>query len=181
MSDIAKHYLEDSIDQFKKMKVHAEKALAQVSDEEFFQTIDVEANSLALIVKHIGGNLLSRWTDFLTSDGEKEWRRRDNEFIVAEENSREQLMQLWEEGWRVLFNALEPLQVEDFDRKVIIRGEPHTIVMAINRQLTHYSHHIGQIVFLAKHLKASDWRTLSIPRGKSEEFRQKMLGKFPAK
>ena len=181
MSDITKHYLEDSILQFQKMKVHAEKAMAQVSDEEFFQTIDAESNSLALIVKHIGGNLLSRWTDFLTSDGEKEWRRRDQEFIVGAEESRASLMQLWEDGWRVLFNALQPLQVEDFEKKIIIRGEPHTIVQAINRQLTHYSLHIGQIVFLAKHLKSTDWQTLSIARGKSEDFRQGMLNRFQTK
>ncbi|GEM_PF-213327 len=181
MSDIIKHYLEDSIIQFQKMKAHAEKAMAQVSDDEFFHIIDVESNSLAIIVKHVGGNLLSRWTDFLTSDGEKEWRQRDREFIIETADSRERLMQLWEDGWRVLFHALEPLQAEDFENRVMIRGEPHTIVEAINRQLTHYSHHIGQMVFLAKHMKSIDWKTLSIARGKSEDFRQDMLNRFQAK
>jgi hypothetical protein len=177
MSDaIVQHYLEDAISQFRKMKQLAEKALLQVSDEEFFVLLDEESNSLALTVKHISGNLRSRWTDFLTSDGEKEWRKRDTEFIL-DNDSRTSLMQAWEEGWQILFHALTPLQVADFAKKIIIRGEPHSIVQAINRQLTHYGYHIGQIVFLAKHLKSTEWKTLSVARNKSEEFRQKMLGK----
>lgn len=178
MSDaIVQHYLEDAISQFRNMKKLAEKALLQVSDDEFFVLLDEESNSLALTVKHISGNLRSRWTDFLTSDGEKEWRKRDTEFIITDDNSRASMMQAWEDGWQVLFQALTPLQVADFDKKVLIRGEPHTIVQAINRQLTHYSYHIGQIVFLAKHLKSTEWKTLSVARNKSEEFRQEMLKK----
>jgi hypothetical protein len=174
---IVRHYLEDAISQFRGLKQLGEKALLQVSDEEFFALLDQEANSLALTVKHISGNLRSRWTDFLTTDGEKEWRKRDNEFLIVEGDSRVSLMQAWEDGWQILFAALTPLQIADFDRKVTIRGEPHSIVQAINRQLTHYAYHIGQIVFLAKHLKSSDWKTLSVARNQSEEFRQKMLNK----
>ena len=178
MSDaIVQHYLEDAISQFRNMKQLAEKALLQVSDDEFFVLLDEESNSLALTVKHISGNLRSRWTDFLTSDGEKEWRKRDTEFIITDDNSRTSLMQAWEDGWQVLFHALTPLQIADFDKKIVIRSEPHTIVQAINRQLTHYSYHIGQIVFLAKHLKSTEWKTLSVARNKSEEFRQEMLRK----
>ncbi len=178
MSDvIVRHYLEDSILQFRKMKKLAEKAMRQLSDEEFFVLLDEESNSVALIVKHLNGNLRSRWTDFLTTDGEKDWRKRDSEFRITSNDSRESLMQAWEEGWQVLFDALAPLQIEDFDKKITIRGEPHSIVEAINRQLTHYSYHIGQIVFLAKHLKSTAWKTLSVARNKSEEFRQEMLSK----
>jgi uncharacterized damage-inducible protein DinB len=178
MSDaIVKHYLEDSISQFRKMKELAEKALRQISDADFFALLDEESNSVALILKHVSGNLRSRWTDFLTTDGEKEWRQRDSEFVITANDCRESLMQAWEEGWQILFDALRPLQAEDFDKKILIRGEPHTIVEAINRQLTHYSYHVGQIVFLAKHLKSSDWKTLSVARNKSEEFRQQMLSK----
>ena len=179
MSDaIVKHVLEDSIGQFRAMKKLAEKALAQLSDDEFFVNLDAESNSAAQIVKHIAGNLFSRWTDFLTSDGEKEWRKRDTEFIIESGDSRNHLMRRWEDGWQTLFSALEPLTPEDFEKHIMIRAEPHTIVQAINRQLTHYSHHIGQILFVAKHLKSHSWKTLSVPRGKSEEFRQQMLSKF---
>jgi hypothetical protein len=174
---VGEHYLEDSISQFRKMKQLAEKAMRQISDEEFFVLLDKEANSIALIVKHLSGNLRSRWTDFLTTDGEKDWRHRDTEFLLTANDSRESLMQAWEVGWQVLFDALAPLQIADFDKKIMIRGEPHTIVQAINRQLTHYSYHIGQLVFLAKHLKSTAWKTLSVARHKSEEFRQQMLSK----
>jgi hypothetical protein len=174
---IVRHYLEDAILQFRKMKQLGEKALSQVSDAEFLVLLDQESNSLGLMVKHIGGNLRSRWTDFLSSDGEKEWRQRDGEFMLTEGDSRESLMRAWEAGWEVLFAALMPLEVADFERKVTIRGEPHSIVEAINRQLTHYSYHVGQIVFLAKHLKSSQWKTLSVARHQSEEFRREMLNK----
>jgi hypothetical protein len=178
MSDaIVRHYLEDSILQFRKMKQLAEKAMSQISDEEFFALLDEESNSIALTVKHISGNLRSRWTAFLTTDGEKDWRNRDTEFHLTANDSRESLMQAWEAGWQILFEALEPLRIADFDKKITIRGEPHSIVQAINRQLTHYSYHIGQIVFLAKHLKSAEWKTLSVARNRSEEFRQEMLNK----
>ena len=145
--------------------------MAQVREEEFFRAIDAEGNSIAVIVKHIAGNQRSRWRDFLTSDGEKENRRRDTEFELMDE-TRESLIQVWETGWQTLFDAVEPLTAEDFEKTVSIRGEPHTICEAINRQMTHYAYHIGQITFLAKHFRAKDWKTLSVPRGRSDEFNQ---------
>ncbi len=169
---IIKNYLSDAILSFRNYKEIAEKAMAQVSDEEFFRAIDPESNSIAVIVKHIAGNLRSRWTDFLTSDGEKPDRFRDGEFVAFDEDSRESLMKFWENGWLALFDAIEPLTVEDFGKFVTIRGEPHTIVEAINRQLTHYAYHVGQITFLAKHFRSEDWKTLSVPRNKSAEFNQ---------
>ncbi|HEY6064924.1 MAG TPA: DUF1572 family protein [Thermoanaerobaculia bacterium] len=170
MSDFGRHYLEDAIAEFRKYKAFGDKAIAQVSDADFFRQIDRESNSVALIVKHISGNLRSRWTDFLTTDGEKPDRNRDAEFERAGDDSRESLVARWEAGWRTLFAALEPLGPGDLERKVTIRGEAHTVVQAINRQLTHYASHVGQIVFLAKHLAGDRWRTLSIPRGKSKDF-----------
>ena len=166
---IIKNYLKDAVETFRSYKKLAEKAMAQVSDEEFFRAIDEEANSIAVIVKHIAGNQKSRWTDFLTSDGEKADRFRDEEFEIVDE-SRAKIMEFWENGWQTLLAAIEPLTVEDFTKKITIRGEPHTICEAINRQLTHYAYHIGQIAFLAKHFRASDWKTLSVPRNKSADF-----------
>ena len=167
---LAKQYLDDAISSFRAYKKMAENAVAQLSDEEFFITLDPEDNSIAVIMKHISGNLLSRWTDFLTSDGEKPSRNRDMEFVIESESSKEALMSYWERGWQTLFSALEPLRPADFDKTVKIRGEDHTIVQAINRQLTHYAYHIGQIVFLAKHFRSTDWKTLSIPKNRSAEF-----------
>ena len=166
---LAEHYLENVLGEFRGLKRLADRAAAQVSDEEFFRAIDPESNSIALIMKHLAGNMRSRWTDFLTSDGEKPDRRRDTEFVVEGED-RKAIEERWEAGWRTVFETLESLKPEDIDRTVIIRGEPHTVVEAVNRQLSHYGQHTGQIVFLAKHLRSSDWKTLSIPRGKSEEF-----------
>jgi len=166
---ISKNYLDDAIRSFRSYKRLAERALEQVSDDEFFFQIDEESNSLALIVKHIAGNQRSRWRDFLTSDGEKPDRHRDTEFELIDD-TRESLKAFWETGWTTLFDALESLTPEDLEKTVTIRGEPHTVVEAINRQLTHYPYHIGQIVFLAKHLRASGWKTLSVPRNRSAEF-----------
>lgn len=166
---ISLNYLEDAIRSFRSYKRLAERALEQISDEEFFVQIDEESNSLAVIVKHIAGNQRSRWRDFLTSDGEKPDRDRDTEFELIDE-TRESLMAFWESGWATLFEALESLSADDLEKTVTIRGEPHTVVEAINRQLTHYPYHIGQIVFLAKHLRASEWNTLSVPRNHSAEF-----------
>ena len=166
---IIENYLKDAIASFRNYKKMAERAMEQVSDEEFFRALDAEANSIAVIVKHIAGNQISRWTDFLTSDGEKDFRNRDTEFELIGD-TRESLMEFWETGWQTLFSAIEPLKAEDFSRFVTIRGEPHTIIEAINRQLTHYAYHIGQITFLAKHFRSSDWKTLSVPRNKSAEF-----------
>ena len=147
----------------------AERATEQVSDEEFFALIDPEANSIAIIVKHIAGNLCSRWSDFLTSDGEKVTRNRDAEFEMIAD-SRTSLMEFWETGWQTLFSAIEPLTTDDFSRTVTIRGEPHTIIEAINRQMTHYAYHVGQIVLLAKHFRSNEWKTLSVPKNRSSEF-----------
>ncbi len=170
---LAEHYLEDAAKVFRTQKGLADGAVAQVSDEEFFRAIDAESNSLALIMKHMAGNMRSRWTDFLTTDGEKPDRRRDSEFIVEGED-RAAILESWEAGWRTVFDALASLKGVDPLRTVTIRGEPHTVVMAVNRQLSHYGQHTGQIVFLAKHLRSSEWKTLSIPRGESEAFNAKM-------
>ena len=168
-SHLLEQYHSDALQSFRNYKKLAERAIEQVSDEEFFATIDEEANSIALIVKHVAGNLRSRWTDFLTTDGEKPDRNRDTEFEVIED-TRESLTKYWEDGWRILFDAIEPLSEEDFSKAVTIRGQPHSIVEAINRQLTHYSYHIGQIVLLAKHFRSSEWKTLSIAKNRSAEF-----------
>ena len=174
--DLGADVLRTLLEEFRQLKMFGEKAMAQLDDRDFFTTIDPESNSVAIIVKHLAGNMRSRWTDFLTSDGEKPDRQRDTEFEIGPETTRAEVMHWWEEGWRVTFGAVEPLRPEDLRRTVIIRHEPHTVVEAICRQLTHYGGHVGQIVFLAKHLRSSQWKTLSIPRGKSEEFNRKMKG-----
>jgi hypothetical protein len=169
---LAEHYIENVTAEFRGLKRLADKAAAQVSDEEFFRAIDPGSNSVALIMKHMAGNMRSRWTDFLTSDGEKPDRRRDSEFLIEGEDRRA-IEEKWEAGWRTLFDALAQLKPDDLMHDVIIRREPHTVVEAVNRQLTHYGEHVGQIIFLAKHLKSADWKTLSIPRGLSEAFNKK--------
>lgn len=171
MSDFIENFHHDALQSFRNYKKMAERAIGQVSDEEFFVVIDSESNSIALIVKHIAGNLHSRWKDFLTTDGEKPTRNRDTEFELIDD-TRESLMQFWQTGWQVLFDSIGPLTENDFARTVTIRGEAHTIVEAINRQLTHYSYHVGQIVFLAKHLKSAEWKTLSVPRNRSAQFNE---------
>jgi len=174
------NYHADALTSFRNYKKLAERAIEQVSDEEFFAAIDEEANSIAVIVKHIAGNLRSRWSDFLTSDGEKPDRNRDTEFeLIAD--TRESLMKFWEDGWQTLFDAIEPLTPDDFSRTITIRGEPHTVVEAINRQLTHYSYHIGQIVLLAKHFRSSEWKTLSVPKNRSAEFNKYLADKKTTK
>ena len=170
---IIQNYLSNAISSFRSYKLLAEKAMEQVSDEEFFKTIDEESNSIAVIVKHVAGNQHSRWKDFLMTDGEKDFRNRDTEFEMIGD-TRESLMIFWESGWNTLFDALENLNVNDFSKTVTIRGQKHTIVEAINRQLTHYSYHIGQIAFLAKHFKSKDWKTLSVPKNRSTEFNSYM-------
>ena len=171
MNSVISNYKEDALGSFRSYKRLAERALEQVTDEQFFAVIDAESNSLAVMVKHIAGNLHSRWRDFLTTDGEKASRNRDTEFEIIGD-TRESLMAFWETGWETLFEALEPLSEEDLGATVTIRGEPHTVVEAINRQLTHYAYHVGQIVFLAKHLRSEKWETLSVPRNRSAEFNQ---------
>ena len=169
--DLAHHYLDEARRQIRGHKRMAESAMAQLSDDEIFLTLDPESNSVAILVKHLAGNMRSRFTHFLSSDGEKPDRFRDREFEVTGTTTRADVMQWWEEGWACVFGAIEALKPEDVMRTVMVRGEPHTVLQAINRQIAHYSAHIGQIVFLAKHLRSSKWKTLSIPRGKSEEFK----------
>lgn len=173
MTDAATHYLEEASRQLRGHKRMGEGAMSQLRDEEFFVTIDPEANSVAIIVKHLAGNMRSRFTDFLTSDGEKPDRFRDREFEISPATTRGEVMTWWEEGWACVLGAIDPLKPADVMRTVTIRGEPHTVLQAINRQIAHYAQHIGQIVFLAKHLRSDEWKTLSIPKGKSEEFNQK--------
>jgi len=175
--DIGAAYLDEAMRSLRGHKRLAEGALNQLSDTELFQTIDPESNSVAIIVKHMAGNMRSRWTDFLITDGEKPDRNRDQEFTISEHTSREALMSMWERGWQYVFHALQSLQPDDLSRIVTIRGQEHTVLQAINRALAHYAYHVGQIVFLAKHLKSSAWKTLSVPRGKSEEFNAQLQAK----
>lgn len=167
-------YLEDSLALFRYYKTLTEKAMAQVTDEQLLATLDGEMNSIAQVVKHMAGNMRSRWTDFLTSDGEKANRDRDSEFTDPPV-TRAELLALWEEGWQCLFTALEPLAEQDLQRTVTIRGEAHSVMQTINRQVAHYSYHCGQIVFLAKHLQHAHWKTLSVPRKQSAEFNRRVL------
>jgi hypothetical protein len=177
MEDIGQHFLETSIKVFQLYKKEAESAIAQLDEKQLFFPPVSESNSVAIIMKHLWGNMLSRWTDFLTSDGEKDWRDRDAEFETADVKTKDELMKKWEEGWACMFNALNPLTPADLMKRVYIRGEEYSVIKAIQRQLAHYSSHIGQIVYVAKMIKGKDWKTLSIPKGKSKEFNQMMFGK----
>jgi Protein of unknown function (DUF1572) len=171
MTDAAVHYLEEGRRQMRGHKRLAEGAMAQLKDEELFITLDPESNSVAVIVKHMAGNMRSRFTDFLTSDGEKPDRFRDQEFELNPSTTRAELMKRWEDGWAQVFAAIESLKPEDVMRTVTIRGEPHTVLQAVNRQIAHSAYHTGQIVFLSKHIRSIGWKTLSIPRGKSENYK----------
>ena len=177
MSEVAAHYVDEVRRQFRGHKRLGEGAMAQLKDGEFFVALDAESNSMAVLVKHLAGNMRSRFMDFLTSDGEKPDRHRDQEFEIGPGTTREEVMRWWEAGWGHVFTALESLKPEDVMKTVAIRGEPHTVLQAINRQVAHYAYHIGQMVFLAKHLRAAEWKTLSVPRGKSEEFNAEMKRK----
>jgi len=178
MTNMALHfttsYVTDSLDLFRHYKKLAERAMAQVTDEQLHTTLDSEMNSIAIIVKHMAGNMRSRWTDFLTTDGEKPDRNRDAEFEDPPA-TREAILATWEQGWQCVFSALEPLSDQDLGRTVTIRGEAHSVMQAINRQIGHYSYHCGQIVLLAKHFKQDAWQTLSVPRKKSAEFNRRVL------
>ncbi|MFZ0878489.1 MAG: DUF1572 family protein [Candidatus Acidiferrales bacterium] len=162
-------YIKDSIDLFRYYKRLGERAIEQASDEALFATLDAESNSIAVIVKHLAGNMRSRWTDFLTSDGEKPNRNRDTEF-EAPPKTRAELLAMWETGWNYVFAALAPLADADARRQVTIRSEPHSVMQAINRQIAHYSYHIGQIVYVAKHFASARWNSLTVPRGQSKQF-----------
>jgi len=166
-------HIGDSLTIFRQYKSLAERAIAQVTDDQLTQPLDAESNSIAVIVKHMAGNMRSRWTNFLTSDGEKPDRNRDSEFEDPPP-TREALMNQWERGWNYMFTALEPLTDRDMDRPVTIRGEAHSVMQAINRQIGHYAYHCGQIVFLAKHFQGGQWKSLTVPRGKSADFNQRV-------
>jgi uncharacterized damage-inducible protein DinB len=168
--NLAEHYLETALDTFHKQKALADKALAQLSPEHYTIVLDQDSNSVAVIMKHMAGNMRSRWSDFLTTDGEKPNRNRDEEFV---DSSLEAVLREWDEGWAILFNTLESLTAEDVPKIVTIRGQPHSVMQAIERQVDHYAYHVGQIVFLAKHLSLH-WQSLSIPKGKSRVFNQTM-------
>ena len=171
MTDLATHYLEEIKRQFRGHKRMGEAAMAQLEDDDFFVALDPESNSVAALVKHLAGNARSRFTDFLTSDGEKPDCFRDREFEVSAKTTREEVMRWWTETWFHVFSTLDSLKPEDLQRTVTIRQEPHTVMQALNRALAHYAQHIGQIIFLAKHLRSAQWQTLSIPRGKSEDYK----------
>lgn len=166
-------YIEDALAVFHQYKALGERAMQQVSDEQLFASLDDESNSIAIIVKHMAGNMRSRWTDFLTTDGEKPSRNRDGEFVDPP-STREALMREWEDGWACVFGAIEPLTDADLGRTVTIRGEAHSVMQAINRQLAHYPQHVGQIVLLAKHYAGERWQTLSVARNRSAEFNRKV-------
>jgi hypothetical protein len=176
-------YLQDSIGLFHYYKKLGERAMAQCPDEALFIALDPESNSIAIIVKHLSGNMRSRWLDFLTTDGEKPDRNRDTEFETPP-TRRAELIEQWERGWKYVFDALEPLTEADLTRTVTIRTEPHSVMQAINRQVAHYAHHVGQILFLAKHLtftKTGKWESLSVQRGKSADMNAKVAaGEFSA-
>jgi Protein of unknown function (DUF1572) len=161
-------YLEDSLLVLRQYKQLAERAMAQANDQHLFTVLDGDENSIALIAKHMAGNMRSRWTDFLTTDGEKPDRDRDSEFVEPPE-TRAALMEIWENGWRCVFAAVEPLSENDLARTVTIRGEPHSVMQAINRQITHYALHIGQIILLAKHFAGDEWKSLSIPKKRDQD------------
>lgn len=171
------NYLETCIKVFQQYKKLGEKAMEQLNEKQLNWTPSEESNSMVVIVKHLYGNMLSRWTDFLTTDGEKEWRNRDNEFVSEESVSPDELYWMWEDGWALFFRTLHSLTDADLDKKVKIRGEEHSVLEALQRQTAHYSYHIGQMVYLAKICKDKEWQSLSIPKNKSKEFNDKMFGK----
>jgi len=172
---IALIFLEAVRDSFAANKRFAERAVEQVGDEQLHQALDDDTNSIAVIMKHVSGNLISRWTDFLTTDGEKEWRNRDGEFVDTFAG-RQELIEYWNRGWDCLFGALDSLSAEDLEKTVAIRGVPHSVPLAMERSLGHTCYHIGQIVQLARHHAGEDWTTLTIPRGGSEEFNRRNWG-----
>ena len=175
-NDVAKAFVEGALSAFRANKGWAEKAVAQLPDEKLHRALDPNTNCIAVIMKHVAGNLLSRWTDFLTTDGEKPWRDRDGEFVDTFA-SREELLAYWESGWRALFDSLSALSADDVARTVTIRGEPHSVPLAIQRSLAHCGYHVGQILLIARILAGDDWTTITIPRGGSAGFNQKVWGR----
>jgi uncharacterized damage-inducible protein DinB len=178
MSDLGRLYIDEVFRVFRGHKRLADDAIAQLTDEQFFAQPDPEDNSVAIIVKHMAGNLRSRFTDFLVSDGEKADRNRDEEFLIADETNRKAMLAWWEQQWQLLFDTLNGLQPEDLERTVTIRAQPHSVLQALQRSLAHQAYHTGQIVWLAKHCKSAGWKTLSVPKGRSEQFNAEMTEKF---
>jgi hypothetical protein len=176
---VGQNYLKIVVNRFQSVKSLGDKTIQQLSDDELNWAYNDESNNVAVIIRHLSGNMVSRWTDFLTTDGEKAYRNRDEEFSTAIA-SREELLKIWDKGWQVLFAALDSLNEQDLLRKVYIRGESHLVIDAIERQMAHYAYHVGQIVYIGKLLKDEKWESLSIPRGKSEEYLQEMLDKHEA-
>jgi hypothetical protein len=168
--NIAAEYLSDALRNFRSYKKLAEEAFAQFSDEDIFRLIDPDANSIAMLVKHMAGNMRSRWTNFLTTDGEKPDRHRDQEFEIGPNATRADVIEWWERGWQCVFQAITPLKPQDLERKVFIAGREHTVLQAITRQLLHYAGHVNQIVLLAKHFRGAEWKSLSIPKDQSETY-----------
>jgi hypothetical protein len=166
-------YLKDALSLMHYYKGLADRAITQVTDEQLYTTLDPEGNSIAIIVKHLAGNMLSRWTEFLTTDGEKPFRDRDGEFVDPPA-SRTELLDLWERGWACVFAAVEPLTEDDMPRTITIRGEAHSVTQAVNRQLCHYAYHTGQIVFIAKYFQSANWKTLTIPKNRSRMFNERV-------
>lgn len=177
---ISKDYLETSLRRLKYYKELGDKTFEQLNEWDFHYQPNEESNSIAIIIQHMAGNMLSRWTNFLTEDGEKEWRRRDEEFEIKQYN-KQQLIELWEAGWNCFFKTLASLKKKELKKTVHIRKEPLTVIDAVNRQLAHYPYHIGQIIFLAKIIKNKNWQNLSIPKGGSQAYNQSDEIKDPAK
>ena len=177
MTDIAAQYLDEAHRQMRGHKRLAESAMAQLKDHELFLTLDPESNSIAVIVKHMSGNMRSRFTSFLTTDGEKPDRNRDREFVMHADAKREEVLSSWEQNWHLVFETINSLQPDDLGRTVTIHGEPHSVLQAINRQVVHYAYHVGQIVYLAKHWKGAAWQSLSVPKGQSEQYNAELLRK----
>jgi hypothetical protein len=177
MSSIDDLYLDEAFRSLRGHKRLADGAIAQLTDEQFFAAPDAESNSIAVIVKHMAGNMRSRFTDFLTSDGEKPDRNRDREFVMHNDAKREEVLSSWEQNWHLVFETLNSLHPDDLVRTVTIRGEPHSVLQAINRQVVHYAYHVGQIVCLAKHWKGAEWKSLSVPKGRSEQYNPELLRK----
>ena len=169
-------YLDSILEQFEYYKLLGDKTFDQIETKDIQWQYNSESNSISIIVKHIVGNMLSRWTNFLTEDGEKEWRHRDTEFQFSY-FSKEDMIKAWEKGWDCLFNAIKPLQDDDLERIIYIRNQGHTVTEAINRQLAHYSYHIGQIVYLGKMIKGNEWKSLSIPKSESSTYNKDKFGK----
>lgn len=174
-NDLGRMFLENTITVFEKHKEWADQAMRQLSERQLREPLDDNSNSVAVIAKHVAGNLLSRWTDVLTSDGEKPWRNRDNEF-VDDFQSRQEVMDYWEKGWRCLFESLRSLSPDDLMKTITIRGEPHSVMLAIQRSLAHCSYHVGQILMLARHKSGEDWKTITIPRGQSANYNRQVWG-----